>query len=58
MKRQVNHTERPCAAGVSLNGWLQLEEWFFSSDAFTVVDSAVGPAKDCSPRHRMPFTLK
>ena len=26
-------------AGVSLNGWLQLEEWFFSSDRHSLVDS-------------------
>lgn len=28
------------AAGVSLNGWLHLEEWFFSSDAYSLVDAA------------------
>ena len=29
-------------AGVSLNGWLQLEEWFFSDDAHSLVDAPEG----------------
>jgi hypothetical protein len=29
-------------AGVSLNGWLQLEEWFYSQDAHSLVDATEG----------------
>lgn len=29
-------------AGVSLNGWLQLEDWFFSDDAYSLVDTPEG----------------
>ena len=29
-------------AGVSLNGWLQLEEWFYSQDAHSLVDAEEG----------------
>ena len=29
-------------AGVSLNGWLQLEEWFYSQDAHSLVDAEPG----------------
>ena len=29
-------------SGVSLNGWLQLEEWFFSMDGSSLVDASAG----------------
>jgi len=33
------------ATGVALNGWLQLEDWFFANGETTIVDSAIGASQ-------------
>ena len=39
---QAQASETGGVAGVSLNGWLQLEEWFYSQDAHSLVDATEG----------------
>ena len=38
-------SDAPGVSGVSFNGWLHLEEWFYSADSFFLVDAPEGTAQ-------------